>query len=134
MAAIVNLFVPRRRLHRRVPLGVPVALVHECGTVGTAVGLNLSVSGVHVQCDRMTLDSLYRSDVPARLVQSFLDAHFMLPVFSVEAKIDARCSVVYRQTIADDVHVLGLEFLSLPESSRLQVLRYVNEVPTDADD
>lgn len=62
MVAIVNLFSPRRRSHRRIPLDVAVALVHECGTVGTGIALNISVTGIQVQCDQLTLDSLYRSD------------------------------------------------------------------------
>ena len=127
MAAIVNLFALRRRSHQRVALDVAVALVHQCGTVGTGLALNISVTGIQVQCDQLALDSLYRSDLPAQLDHAALDAHFVLPIFSTEAKIDARCLVVYRQQIANNSYVLGLEFSYLPEGSRTLVQRFIQE-------
>ncbi|MEM7404490.1 MAG: PilZ domain-containing protein [Pseudomonadota bacterium] len=128
MAAVIPFFSPRRRLHRRVPLDVAVALVHESGTVGSGLGRNISVSGVQVQCHQLTVDSLYRSDLVIGEESSLVHLHFMLPTFSFDAKVDAVCKPIYRHDSGDGTYLLGLEFDYLPEPSRLQVQRYVQSL------
>ena len=131
MSAVVKLFAPRRRLHRRVPLDVPIAMVHESGTVGTGFGRNMSVSGMQIYCSTVALDSWYKSDVPLREHPAFLDLHFMLPEFKRDAKVDARCRLVYTNDYDENGYLLGLEFEFLPESSRRHVVEYVAGFPQE---
>ena len=132
MSAVVKAFPPRRRLNRRVPLNVPVALVHESGTVGVAVGRNLSVTGIQISCTQLTLDSLYRSDSVLSHNTPLLDLHFMLPVFRADAKVDSRCRLIYTNDTGNRGYLLGLEFSFLPESSRRHVVEFVSEYVCDS--
>jgi len=134
MPAVVKLFAPRRRLHRRVSLDVPVALVHQSGTVGTGFGRNMSISGMQTYCSRVALDSWYKSDVLLRDHPTFLDPHFMLPEFKRDAKVDARCRLVYTNDYDEDGYVMGLLFDFLPESSRRHLVEFVSGFPHDDED
>jgi len=129
MATITSLFERTQPQERRIALDVPVALVHETGTVAAASGLDISVSGLHVVCSQLTLDSLYRSDVPLMEDVSYLDAHFMLPLFSLDPKVDVRCRLSYQERRAPGEFLLGLEFLQLWGDSRRLLTQFLGEPP-----
>ena len=129
MAAIIQLFERTRRRDVRVALDVPVALVHESGTVAVASGRNVSASGLQIACSRMTLDSLYRSDLPLKAELSHLDVHFMLPLFNHDPKVDARCRLIYKDRRNSGEFLLGLEFTELWGESRRLLTQFLGEPP-----
>jgi len=129
MAAIIQLSERTRRRDLRVALGVPVALVHESGTVALASGRNVSASGIQVACSRLTLDSFYRSDLPLKAGLSLLDAHFMLPLFKEAPKVDALCRLICQDRRASGEFLLELEFLQLWGESKQLLTQFLGEPP-----
>ena len=89
-------FAKRRRRHVRVPVHLPVALVHANGTVATVLAVNLSPGGMQVRCDRFTLDALLPSARgSAGVAGTPIDAHFQLPLHAGLLKVDVHTRVTY---------------------------------------
>jgi len=107
----------------------PVALVDAYGTVATGRSVDISLGGMQIVCDRLTVDSLHLSDSqPAPENEIRLDVHFGLPLASGLAKLDAECRLVYvvpGEPLSD--FLMGLQFVRFHYAGAQLVERFLRE-------
>lgn len=121
-------FPKRRRRHPRTEIRQPVALVHGNGTVATVLGINVSLGGLQVICDRYTLDTLLPCRTLGRSpVGTPIDAHFKLPLSAGMAKLDLGCRVAYIAQAEPPSFLVGLEFARVTAGSRETLEAFLEE-------
>ncbi|MFT5392689.1 MAG: hypothetical protein ACI8PT_002887 [Gammaproteobacteria bacterium] len=118
-----------KRMHKRVTLMQPVALVDGFGTVATAQIADISPGGLQVLCERYTMDSLHLSDRPPKASRAVpIDVHFKLPLSSGLVKLDVECRLVYVVPEGDlGEFVMGLQFLRFHYAGAHIVERFLKE-------
>ena len=107
----------------------PVALVHANGTVATVLGVNVSMGGLQVTCDRYTLDALLPSSAAAGAVSigTAIDAHFKLPLNEGLTKLDMSCRVAYVTGTEGGGFLVGLEFSGASQSGHAALAAFLEE-------
>ncbi len=129
MAQVLQ-FPTQRRLHLRVPVCQPVALVHENATVITGMATNLSRGGIQIVCDRRAADALCGERRRFRALRGpRIDLHFKLPLCSGLVKLDIETRLAYVNDIARKQVLLGLEFVHHHNDS----LHYLDSFLCEAD-
>lgn len=127
MAEVLRFPITRRRV-ARVPIGQPVAMVHENSTVVTCFGINISPGGMQLTCDRHTADALLVYDRRGIIGRSpHVDMHFMLPLAKGLVKVDVGCRLVYACDREDGRVLLGVEFTELREDCRRHIEVFLAE-------
>lgn len=127
MAKVLQFPITRRRV-ARVPIGQPVAMVHENSTVVTCFGINLSSGGMQLTCDRLTADALLvygRHGIIGHAPHVY--THFMLPLATGLVKVDVGCRLVYACDRDDGRVLLGVEFVELREECRRHIEVFLAE-------
>lgn len=132
MAQVLQ-FPSQRRLHQRVPICQPVALVHENATVVTGMATNLSVGGIQIICDRRAADALCGERRRFSIAQGpRIDLHFKLPLNTGLVKLDVETRLAYVNDIARNQVLLGLEFVHYQNDSAQSLNAFLREADSFA--
>lgn len=110
-----------RRKYPRIDLRGQVSL-QLAGVVRTATLMNLSPSGVQIECRHQLVEQLAKFKSPAGLYPDF-DLEFLLPDNS---PISCLCTVSFCRRISQDCYQLGLAFVSLPAGAEERVDHYID--------
>jgi len=109
-----------RRKYPRISLCGQVNLL-IAGEVRSATLLNLSPSGVQIECQRALVEQLafYKSD--AGLYPNF-ELEFLLPDGT---QVSCLCTISVCRRLSQDIYQLGLSFVSLPDGAEERVDEYI---------
>ena len=88
--------------------------------------MNLSPSGIELECRHQLIEQLSKSKSNAGLYPDF-ELEFALPVSGKSCKkIKSTCTVSYCRRQRQDSYHLGLNFIGLAEQDERQVSEYLN--------
>ncbi len=124
------------RYHHRIQTRGDVALESRAGQMLSARLVDISVAGVSVACDRMTLEELLpptESRAPCRRNTVPVTLHFSLPQKGQAARehhpITTECNIIYTRRTSRDTFHLGLEFNQLATQEVRLLDCYINSTP-----
>ena len=114
-----------RRKYPRVSLGGEVSILLS-GVVRNGSLLNLSPSGIQIECRHQLIDQLSEAKSAAGLYPEF-ELEFELPDSGKKAKaIKSTCNVSYCRRQRQDSYHLGLNFIELTEQDEKKVSDYIS--------
>ncbi len=114
-----------RRKFPKVDLGGDANLL-LAGVIRHGALMNLSPSGIQIECRQQFIEQLSKSKSEAGLFPEF-ELEFELPTEKSEnKKIKSTCNVSYCRRQRQDSYLLGLSFVELSEQAEKQVGEYLN--------
>ena len=114
-----------RRKYPRVSLGGEASILLS-GVVRNGVVMNLSPSGIQLECHHQLVDQLSKAKSDAGLYPEF-ELEFTLPGNGKKIKaIKSTCNVSYCRRQNQDSYHLGLNFITLNEHDEQKVSDYIS--------
>lgn len=110
-----------RRKFPRVSLGGDVNLMIS-GIVRTGTLMNVSPSGIQIECRHQLIEQLNKYKNEAGLLPQ-LEMEFVLPNSEL---VKSRCSVSYCRRLSQDDYHLGLNFVALSRVDEQRVDEFIN--------
>lgn len=114
-----------RRKYPRVELGGAVSIL-VAGIVRHGTLLNLSPSGIHIECNQELIEQLQKLKSAAGLYPDF-ELDFPLPG-SKQKPVKSVCNVSYCRRLNQQLYHLGLNFLVISSVDEKDVEDYIKQV------
>jgi hypothetical protein len=101
-----------------------------CGVVRSAVVLNLSPSGVQMECRRQLVERMTEQKRDSGMYPDF-DLEFSLPAIEpAKSWVKSSCSVAYCRRLSHDTYHLDLNFINLSESDEKRLSEFIHQTAT----
>ena len=114
-----------RRKYPRIELDGEVNML-IAGVVRNGALMNLSPSGIQIECRHQLIEQLARYKSDAGLFPK-LELEFDLPKPVAGSKgVKSTCNVSYCRRLSQDNYHLGLNFVAMSETDEQKVSKYIN--------
>ncbi len=118
-----------RRNYPRVALETEANLV-VCGVVRSATVLNLSPTGLQMQCRRQIVERMAEQKRDCGMYPDF-DLEFSLPAIEpAKTRVKSSCSVAHCRRLSQNTYHLDLNFVNLSESDQKRLSEFIHHTAT----
>jgi c-di-GMP-binding flagellar brake protein YcgR len=118
-----------RRNYPKVALETEANLLVS-GVVRSAVVLNLSPSGVQMECRRQLVERMAEQKRASGMYPDF-DLEFSLPAIAPEQSwVKSSCSVAHCRRLSQNTYHLDLNFVNLSENDEKRLSEFIHQTAT----
>jgi PilZ domain len=118
-----------KRQYFRLDTEIPGTVRLPKGEILPAVIVNLSVGGLTFSCGRDTVHQILPQDqrTPGQVTGVMIEIQFDLqPPAQTRLPLDVRARVIHSERLAQDVYLVGIQFIRLDEAAVVALKGYID--------